>query len=531
MCQQNTPTPPPNIKTHLIPPKAHEPDLHTPLIPQSPTTPAHHQTDKPSKPTAAHLSLAVQESISLARIALPMILTGLLLYSRSMISMLFLGRLGDLALAGGSLALGFANITGYSILSGLAMGMEPICGQAFGAQKYTLLGLTLQRTVLMLLLTSFPISLLWLNVKRILLLCGQDESIAAQAQTYLLYSIPDLLAQSLLHPLRIYLRAQSVNLPLTLCAAVSILLHVPINYFLVSKLNLGIKGVALSGVWTNFNVVVLLIFYIFFSGAYERTWARLSVGCFRGWKTLLGLALPSCISVCLEWWWYEIMILLCGLLVSPKATVASMGILIQTTALIYIFPSSLSFGVSTRVGNEIGARRPDKAKLAAIVGLACSFGLGISALFFAVSVRNVWAGMFTRDEEIIALTSMVLPVIGLCELGNCPQTTGCGVLRGTARPKVGANVNLGCFYLVGMPVAVGLAFFCGMDFEGLWFGLLAAQASCMVTMVVVLVRTDWELEARRAEELTKGYEKVSVTEDDDDDGNHEKLVKQGDCLC
>jgi multidrug resistance protein, MATE family len=46
--------------------------------------------------------------------------------------------------------------------------------------------------------------------------------------------------------------------------------------------------------------------------------------------------------------------------------------------------------------------------------------------------------------------------LGMCELGNCPQTTGCGVLRGSARPKIGANVNLGSFYVVGMPVAVGL---------------------------------------------------------------------------
>ncbi|MCI11927.1 multidrug and toxin extrusion protein 2-like, partial [Trifolium medium] len=38
-----------------------------------------------------------------------------------MISMLFLGHLNELALAGGSLAVGFANITGYSILSGLAV--------------------------------------------------------------------------------------------------------------------------------------------------------------------------------------------------------------------------------------------------------------------------------------------------------------------------------------------------------------------------------------------------------------------------
>ncbi|KAL5727705.1 Protein DETOXIFICATION 49 [Ranunculus cassubicifolius] len=480
--------------------------LKDPLIPKSlPPT--------PQKPNRTHLSLAINEAKCIANIAFPMILTGLLLYSRSMISMLFLGHLGELSLAGGALALGFANITGYSILSGLAMGMEPICGQAFGAKRHTLLGLALQRTILLLLCISIPIAFLWLNMKKILLVCGQDEDISQEAQSYILYSLPDLFAQSLLHPLRIYLRTQSITLPLTYCAALSILLHIPINYLLVSVLNLGIKGVALSGVWTNFNLVASLIIYVYISGVYKKTWGGLTMECLRGWKSLLNLAIPSCISVCLEWWWYEIMILLCGLLLNPRATVASMGILIQTTALIYIFPSSLSFSVSTRVSNELGANQPSKARFAAVIGLCCSFAFGFSALIFAVMVRGVWASMFTSDHEIITLTSIVLPIIGLCELGNCPQTTGCGVLRGTARPKVGANINLGSFYLVGMPVAVGLAFFAGFDFKGLWFGMLAAQAACVVLMLIVISRTDWVLQAQRAKELTGS----SLVEDDEEE--------------
>ncbi|KAI5670138.1 hypothetical protein M9H77_10502 [Catharanthus roseus] len=491
-----------------IPPE--EENMLTPLIPKSPT----------QEKKTTHFSLVLEEAMAIAKIALPMILTGLLLYSRSMISMLFLGRLGNLALAGGSLAVGFANISGYSILSGLAMGMEPICGQAFGAKNYKLIGLSLQRTILLLLLTSIPIALLWINMRTILLCFGQDESIATEAQSYLIYSIPDLFAQSVLHPLRIYLRSQSITLPLTFCAALSIFLHIPINYFLVVKLNLGIKGVALSGVFTNLNLVASLIVYVLVSGIYKKTWGGLTSECFKGWKSLLNLAVPSCISVCLEWWWYEIMILLCGLLLNPKATVASMGILIQTTSLIYIFPSSLSFSVSTRVGNELGARQPIKAKMAAIVGLLFSFFLGFSALIFAITVRKVWASMFTQDKEIIALTSLVLPIIGLCELGNCPQTTGCGVLRGTARPKVGANINLGCFYLVGMPVAVVLGFYAGFDFEGLWLGLLAAQASCMITMLIVLTLTDWELEAQRAKELTGNATATAALETEED-----KLLK------
>ncbi|KAJ6326817.1 hypothetical protein OIU78_013827 [Salix suchowensis] len=339
--------------------------LVTALIPKDPTF---------ENPQKTHLSLAISEARCIANIALPMILTGLLLYSRSMISMLFLGRQGELALAGGSLAIGFANITGYSILSGLSMGMEPICGQAFGAKRYKLLGLALQRTILLLFIVSIPIALLWVNMKKILLFCGQDDDISTEAQLYILYSLPDLLAQSILHPLRLYLRSQSITLPLTFCASLSILLHVPINYLLVSVFNLGIKGVALSAVWTNFNLVGSLIIYVMISGVFRKD---------LGWDIIRML---ERVEIFIEF-----------------------GNSKLHFAFIYIFPSSLSFGVSTRVGNELGANNPQKAKLAATIGLSSSFVLGFAALCFAVMVRKIWASMFTQDADIIALTSMVLP--------------------------------------------------------------------------------------------------------------------------
>ncbi|WOK99015.1 protein DETOXIFICATION 49-like [Canna indica] len=502
----------------------------TPLMtPEVATPPPPSPVLKPKPPNS--ISLGLKEAKSIMSLALPMVLTGLLLYSRSMISMLFLGRLGDLPLAGGALAIGFANITGYSVLSGLAMGMEPICGQAFGARRYHLLGLALHRTVLLLVCAAVPIALLWYYIRPILVLLGQDPALAAAAGSYLHACLPDLLLQSLLHPLRIYLRTQSITLPLTACAALSAALHLPINYLLVSVLRLGIGGVALASVWTNLNLVLFLVAYIYFSGLHRSTGGlSFSAECFRGWRQLLDLAVPSCFSVCLEWWWYEIMIILCGLLLNPQATVASMGILIQTTSLIYIFPSSLSFGVSTRVGNELGANRPDCARRAASVGLSCSVALGMLALFFAVSVRHVWATMFTADAAILGLTASVLPILGLCELGNCPQTTGCGVLRGSARPRAGANVNLGSFYAVGTPVAIGLAFFTGLDFKGLWLGLLAAQATCMALMLVVIQRTDWSKQAERAQQLTAcddekdGASPSPPTKDDMADVDEDTLI-------
>ncbi|XP_006661457.2 protein DETOXIFICATION 49 [Oryza brachyantha] len=468
------------------------------------------------------------EVASIFRLTGPMVGAGILLYLRSLVSMIFLGRLGQLPLAGGSLALGFANITGYSVLSGLAGGMDPVCGQAFGAGRTDLLRAALRRTVVLLLAASVPISALWVAMHRVLVATGQDPDIAATAYAYILCSLPDLAVQCFLHPIRIYLRAQSVTLPLTYAAAAALLFHVPINFVLVDRLGLGIRGVALGAVCTNLNCLLFLAAYVCLSGMYGRDGdggMATAKGCeedggvVREWWSLVRLSVHSCMSVCLEWWWYEIMVLLCGVLADPKAAVAAMGVLIQTTSLIYIFPHSLGCAVSTRVGHELGAGRPDRARLVARVGLGLGAALGLVAFAFAVSVRAAWGRMFTTEDAILKLAAAALPLLGAAELGNCPQTAGCGVLRGSARPEKAARINVSAFYGAGMPVALALAFWpVGLDFRGMWGGMLAAQLVCAWLMLRAVLGTDWAEQTERARVLTggrdDGYAVVVVVHDD-----------------
>ncbi|KAG6434694.1 hypothetical protein SASPL_106334 [Salvia splendens] len=451
-------------------------------------------------PTASEV---IEEMKVMGKIAGPTTVTGLILYFKSMISMLFLGYLGDLELAGGALAVAIANITGYAVVSGLAMGMEPICAQAYGADQMKLLGLTLHRTVALLLAASVPISAVWLNVKYILLWCNQDEEISAVAGNFVAFAIPDLFFLSFLHPLRIFMRSQGVTVPVTALSFLAILLHIPANFLLVNCLDLGVAGVALATAITDFNLVLFLCLFLRISGEFDKSWISPTAECLRGWSALIGLAVPACVSVCLEWWWYELMIVLCGLLANPRATLSSMGILIQTTSFMYVFPSALSLGVATRVGNELGAGRPARARVAMIAALICAAAMGAAAVVFATAVKERWGRLFTEDREILELTAAALPIAGLCELGNCPQTAAGGVLRGSARPGVGARVNLGSFYLVGMPVAFVMGFGMGMGFRGLWMGLLAAQVSCAAAMVAVLWRTDWREEMERGREVRK----------------------------
>ncbi|GLJ38554.1 hypothetical protein SUGI_0785890 [Cryptomeria japonica] len=448
------------------------------------------------------LSQAVQELKELCGIGLPMTAMNLLVYTRAMVSVFCMGRLGSLELAGGALAIGFTNITGYSVLYGLATGMDPVCGQAFGSKNWALIGLCLQRTILMLLSACIPIALLWLNLQRIMLRLGQDPAITEVAGVYCFYALPDLLANSLLQPLRVYMRSQGITTPMMWCSLLAVLIHVPLTLLLVFVFRFGVQGVAIATWCTNFNMLFLLVAYLAYTGVCKNTWVGWSVECLKQWWPLLHLALPSCFAVCLEWWWYEIMTLLAGYLPSPQVTVATAAIVIQTTSLLYSFPMALGSSVSTRVGNELGASRPARARNATIVALGCAVLVAVMSLTWTTILRNLWGRVFTQDQGVLSLTAAVLPIIGLCELGNCPQTTGCGVLRGSARPAVGARINLGSFYFVGTPVALFLAFKLKQGFVGLIYGLVAAQLACALSIIVVILRTDWEFEANRAKQIS-----------------------------
>lgn len=96
---------------------------------------------------------------------------------------------------------------------------------------------------------------------------------------------PDILHRTNLHPLfhprplpplppppPIYLRTQSITLPLTYCSALSLLLHLPLNFLLVVHFKMGVSGVAIAMVWTNLNLFLFLSSFVYFSGVYKDSW-------------------------------------------------------------------------------------------------------------------------------------------------------------------------------------------------------------------------------------------------------------------
>lgn len=69
-----------------------------------------------------------------------------------------------------------------------------------------------------------------------------------------------------------------------------------------------------------------------------------------------------------------------------------------------------------------------------------------------------------------------------------------GVARGTGWQGLGAYVNLGAYYLVGIPVALLLGFLVHLRTKGLWIGLLAGAMVQDLLLAIITSLTNWKKE-------------------------------------
>ncbi|XP_078176665.1 protein DETOXIFICATION 16-like [Carex rostrata] len=430
----------------------------------------------------------------------PMIAGSLLQNVIQMISIMFVGHLGELSLSGASLASSFASVTGYSVVMGSASALDTLCGQAYGAKEYSLLGIYKQRAMLILTLLGIPLATIWYYTNEILLLFGQDADIAWEAGIYAKWMIPSLFAYGLLQCQVRFLQSQNIVFPVMLSSGFTALLHIFVCWLLVYGLGMGSKGAALgSGISSWINVAILAI-YVRLSPNCKKTWVGFSKEAFRDLTEFFKLAVPSALMVCLEWWSFEFVVLLSGLLPNPQLETSVLSVILNTYSLVFMIPFGLGAAISTRVSNELGAGRPETAKLAMRVVLYLDVAGGLIVGSILILIRNVWGYAYSNEEEVVKYVAIMLPVIAIANMFDGIQSVLSGVLRGCGWQKIGAFVNLGAFYAVGIPSAIVLAFVFHINGQGLWMGLIFGLFVQVVLFVIITSYTDWEKAARKAKE-------------------------------
>ncbi|RZC87878.1 hypothetical protein C5167_029790 [Papaver somniferum] len=432
------------------------------------------------------------------RLAGPLILVNFLQFSLQLISVMFVGHLGQLSLASASIATSFASVCGFSFLMGMGGALDTLCGQSYGAKQYRMLGIYMQRAMLVLLLVSVPLAFIWANTGRILMAVGQDQEISIEAGVYARFMIPSIFAFGLLQCQVRFLQAQSIVFPMMITSTITALSHIIVCWVLVFKTGLGSRGAAVANAISYWINTLLLALFIKFSASCKRTWTGFSKEALQDVLNFLRLSIPSAIMTCLEMWCFEMMVLLSGLLPNPMLETSVLSISLNTSSVVFMISSGVGATISTRVSNELGARNPQAARLAVQVVLCIIITQGTLIGSIMILIRRLWGYAYSSDKEVVNYVAIMLPINAVSSLLEAIQCVLSGTIRGCGRQVIGAFINLGAYYLVGIPSAIIFAFVLHVGGKGLWLGIMCALFVQVVSLLIVTLRTDWEQEAKHA---------------------------------
>ncbi|GKV14571.1 hypothetical protein SLEP1_g25425 [Rubroshorea leprosula] len=434
----------------------------------------------------------------------PAIFTSVCQYSLGAVTQVFAGQISTLALA--TVSVENSVIAGFSLglMFGMGSALETLCGQAFGAGQLDMLGVYMQRSWVILNSTVLLLSLFYVFAASFLKLIGQTASISKAAGVFSIWMIPQLFAYAINFPMAKFLQAQSKIMAMAVIAAAALVFHALFSWLLMLKLEWGLVGAAvvLNASW--WFIIVAQFLYII-SGACVPAWTGFSWKAFQNLWSFVRLSLASAVMLCLEVWYYMALILFAGYLKNVEVSVDALSICMNILGWTVMVALGMNAAISVRVSNELGARHPRAAKLSLAVAVISSFLIGVAISINFLIFRREYPYWFSNDTHVQELVRELTPLLALCIVINFVQPVLSGVAVGAGWQAVVAYVNIGCYYIFGVPLGLILGYKLEFGVKGIWCGMLSGTTLQTIVLFVMIYKTNWNREASIAKDRIKKW--------------------------
>ncbi|XP_019055899.1 PREDICTED: protein DETOXIFICATION 40 isoform X2 [Nelumbo nucifera] len=403
-------------------------------------------------------SAIVIELKLLFHLATPAAFVYMINYVMSMSTRVFSGHLGNLELAAVSLGNSGIQLLAYGLMLGMGSAVETLCGQAYGGRRYEMLGIYLQRSTIILMATGIPIAVLYIFSKPILIFLHEPVEIASAAAVFTYGLIPQIFAYAANFPIQKFLQAQSIVAPSTYISMVTLGVHLLLSWLAVYKLGLGLLGASLVLSLSWWIIVGAQFLYIVVSNNCKYTWTGFSLQAFSGLPEFLKLSTASAVMLCLESWYFQILVLIAGLLKNPELALDSLSICTMMSGLVFMVSLGFNAAVSVRVSNELGAGNERSAAFSVVVATSSCFIISVIIAIILLALRHVISYAFTEGEYVADAVSDLCPLLAITVVLNGIQPVLSGVAVGCGWQVFVAYVNVGCYYFVGIPLGALLGF-------------------------------------------------------------------------
>lgn len=440
-------------------------------------------------PTARSFRPGAADLKRLAALALPIVVVQVGMMTMGVVDSILLGHLSAADLAAGALG----NMYFFG-LAGLGMGtlyaLDPIVAQAVGARDHEGVARGLQRGLLLALMISAVTSLGFLPARLVFIMLGQPAEVVPRAASYALASIPGVLPFFGFIVLRQTLQAMGRLMPIVITILLANLLNFGLAWALIfghlGAPSMGAAGAAWASSAARWGMMLGLFALAWRDLAPRLAHVRSEVMELGPLLRMLRIGVPIGLQFQLEMGAFSVVALLMGR-IGTKA-IAAHQIAINIASLTFMVPLGISGAAAVLVGQAVGTGDAAGARRGALAALLAGAGFMLISGLILMGAPGQLAGVYTRDAAVLSVAVTLIPIAGVFQVFDGLQVVSIGVLRGVGDTRTPLLVNILCFWLLGLPVSLALAFRAGLGAAGLWWGLVVGLIAVSVFMVLRVVQ-------------------------------------------
>ncbi|KAL0383348.1 UNVERIFIED_CONTAM: protein DETOXIFICATION 24 [Sesamum calycinum] len=415
-----------------------------------------------------------EESKKIWRVALPSIVSRVTSFGTIVVTQSFVGHISSVDLAGYALVQTLSVRFVNGIVIGMSSATETLCGQAFGAKQYHMMGIFLQRSWLVDLTALTVLLPVFIFATPIFNLLGEEKAIAKSAGHISLWFILFLYSIVFSTTIQMYLQAQQKNMVIAWLSVTQFAIHIPLSWLFVYVLNWGLDG-AMAALCISSWFLVLGEFVYIFGGWCPDSWKGFSLAALKDIFPVVKLSISSGVMVCLELWYYAILVLLAGYMKNAEVAISA-------------------FSISVRIANELGRGDAKATKFSIKVLMATSVIIGLFFWILCLAFGNKLGYLFTNEEEVAQTVSDLSLLLAFSVLLNGIYPVLSGVAVGAGLQTKVAIINLVCFYIIGLPIGAVLGYVFQLQVKGIWIGMISGVVTETLALSFMAWRTNWDQE-------------------------------------
>ncbi|KAK3037211.1 hypothetical protein RJ639_030104 [Escallonia herrerae] len=241
----------------------------------------------------------------------------------------------------------------------------------------------------------------------LLKLLGQEDDIADLAGKFAILTIPQLFSLAISIPTQKFLQAQSKVDALAWIGFANLVVHVGLLYLCIYAFGWGTTGAAIAFDITSWGLAVAQVIYVL--NWCNEGWTGFSWSAFKEIWAFIRLSLASAVMLCLE--------------------------------------------ICVRVSNELGLGHPRATKYAVYVTVFQSLLIGLICAVIVLAAKDYFA-VIDMQRAVARLAYL----LGITMILNSVQPVISGVAIGDGWQDIVAYINLGSYYIFGLPLGYLLGY-------------------------------------------------------------------------